>query len=75
MKNAKIFGLSIFDLGKSLKLTKMQFHKKIDLFNFTSFFAWTFLNFLACCEIASARSSITPIKYFAFPPPIVNTWN
>ena len=26
----------------------MQFHeKKIDLYDFTSFFAWTFLNFLA----------------------------
>ena len=22
----------------------------MDLFDFTSFFAWTFLNFLACCE-------------------------
>ena len=31
----------------------MQFHeKKIDLFDFTSFFlAWTFLNFLACCVV------------------------
>ena len=28
----------------------MQFHeKKIDLFDFTSFVAWTFLNFLARC--------------------------
>ena len=32
-----------------LKLPKMQFHEKkiFDLFDFTSFFAWTFLNFLA----------------------------
>ena len=30
------------------KLPKMQFHEKIlDLFDFTSFFAWTFLNILA----------------------------
>ena len=30
----------------------MQFHEKnfIDLFDFTSFFAWTFLNFLSRCE-------------------------
>ena len=41
---------SIFELGKSLKLPEMQFHeKKIDLFDFTSFSAWTFLYFLACC--------------------------
>ena len=40
---------SIFELGKSLKLPKIQCHKKffIFLFDFTSFFAWTFLNFLA----------------------------
>ena len=32
---------SIFELGKSLKLPKMQFHEKFffDLFDFTSFFA------------------------------------
>ena len=28
----------------------MQFHG-IDLFDFTSFFAWTFLNFLTRCEL------------------------
>ena len=40
----------IFELGKSLKLPKMQFHeKKLDLFDFTNFLAWTFLNFLARC--------------------------
>ena len=39
---------SIFEQGKSLKLPKMQFHEKnSDLLDFTSFFAWTFLNFLA----------------------------
>ena len=27
----------------------MQFHEKIDLFDFKSFFAWTFLNFLVRC--------------------------
>ena len=43
---------SIFELGKSLKLPKMQFHEIFFLFiDFTSFFAWTFLNFLARCEI------------------------
>ena len=36
--------------GKSLKLPEMQFHeKKFDLFDFTSFFALAFLNFLARC--------------------------
>ena len=42
---------SIFELGKSLKLPEMQFHEKkfFDLFDFTSFFARTFLNFLALC--------------------------
>ena len=30
----------------------MQFHeKKLDLFDFTSFFAWIFLNFLSCCVL------------------------
>ena len=32
---------------KCLKLSKMQFHKKMDLLDFASFFAWTF--FLAHC--------------------------
>ena len=35
---------------KSLKLPKMQFHeKKLDLFDFTSCFDWTFLIYLAHC--------------------------
>ena len=40
---------SFCEPGKSLKLSKMQFHEKkyLDLFDFTSFFAWTFTNFLA----------------------------
>ena len=52
------FQKSTFELGKSLKLPKMQFHvKKIfDLFDFTSFFPWSFLNFLAHC--ATSRSKI-----------------
>ena len=34
----------------NLKLPEMQFHeKKIDLFDFTSFFARAFLNFLVLC--------------------------
>ena len=28
-------------------------NRQIDLFDFTSFYAWTFLNFLACCVTAS----------------------
>ena len=37
-----------FELGK---LPKIQFQeKKFDLFDFTGFFAWTFLIFLARCE-------------------------
>ena len=33
---------------------KIQFHeKKIDLFDFMSFFAWTFLNFLAHCAMST----------------------
>ena len=44
------------ELGKSLKLPKMQFHENIfDLFDFTNFFAWTVLNFLARC--AGTRST------------------
>ena len=42
---------SIFELGESSKLKEMQFHGIFfGLFDFTSFFYWTFLNFLACCE-------------------------
>ena len=42
---------SIFELAKSLKLLKMQFHEKnLFLFDFRSIFAWTFFNFLARCE-------------------------
>ena len=37
---------SIFEQGKSFKLPKIQLHE-IDLLDFKSFFAWTFLNFLA----------------------------
>ena len=48
---------SIFELRKSLKLPKVQFHEKIifDLFDFASFFAWTFLNFLAHCVIVNKQ--------------------
>ena len=49
----------------------MQFHeKKIELFDFTSFFGWTFLNFLARC--ASPNLFITVAKWLPnialFPP-------
>ena len=40
---------SIFELGKNLKMPKMQFHEK--KFDFTSFLAWTFLIFLASCVV------------------------
>ena len=44
-----------------LKLQKMEFDQKIfreiDLFDFTSFLAWTFLNFLAHCVGRSSSSS------------------
>ena len=46
---------SIFQLAKSLKRPKMQFHE-IDLFDFTSFFPWTFLNFLACCATTTTST-------------------
>ena len=36
---------SIFELRKSLKRLNIQFHKKIDLFNFTSFFCLDFFKF------------------------------
>ena len=54
---------SIFELGKSLKLPKMQFHEnKIDLFDFTSFFAWTFISFLVHCVSYKGNKYIN-IKY------------
>ena len=55
--NFKNGQISIFELGKSLKLPKMQFYEKKDLFDFTSFFAWIFLNFLARCVCWSDCSS------------------
>ena len=40
----------------------MQFHekKKMDLLDFTSFFAWTFLNFLACCALYWPEKLFSP---------------
>ena len=51
----------------------MQFHE-INLFDFTSFFAWTFLNFLAPCvyiernrpKSCLRRKSVTPKQVFFF---------
>ena len=41
----------------------MQFHeKKLDLFDLTSFFAWTFFNFLAHCETLR-RSTQTRVAF------------
>ena len=34
-----------------------NFFREIDLFDFTSFFAWTFLNFLARCETKANENS------------------
>ena len=43
---------SSFELGKKFKTAKNAIsRKKIDLFDFTAFFAWTFLNFLARCVL------------------------
>ena len=39
--------MSIFEIAKNVFLVK--FFREIDLFDFTSFFAWNFLNFLARC--------------------------
>ena len=52
---------SIFELGKSLKMPRIQFHKFfLDLFDFTSFFfAWTFLIFLARCAIVCTSYKVT----------------
>ena len=46
------FQKSIFELGKSLKPPKMQFHEKIFLIYLISrvFLPGLFLNFLACCD-------------------------
>ena len=43
---------SIFELGKSLKLPKMQFHEKFLFIYLISrvIFAWTFLNHLVHCD-------------------------
>ena len=54
---------SILEPGRSLKRPKMQFHgKKFNLFVFTSFFAWTFLNFLARCETQAVWTNHIFIK-------------
>ena len=46
---------SKIDFWSFLKLQKMEFGQKkfhdIDLFEFMSFLAWTFLNFLAHCDV------------------------
>ena len=58
-----------FWTGKSLKLPKMQFHE-IDLFDFTSFFPWTFSNFLAHCstvkKIGVSRKKIHLFDFRSF---------
>ena len=50
---SKMAKKSIFELGKSLKQARNAISRKkfLDLFDFTSFFAQTFLNFLARCAI------------------------
>ena len=52
---------SIFELGKSLKMPKMQFHEKFFGFIwFYEFLVWTFLNFLAGCAMRKARKPPSP---------------
>ena len=48
---------SISELGKCLKLPKMQIHKRKILIYLIlmSFYAWTFLIFLVCCEFGWAK--------------------
>ena len=43
---------SIFELGKSLKLLKMQFHE---------FLAWTSFNFLDRCDLLWAKNGKIPL--------------
>ena len=58
--NFKYGQKSIFGLGKSLKLAKMQFHEENFLIYLISrvFFALTFLIFLARCEMQNSISSM-----------------
>ena len=46
-----------FGTGKKFKNVKNAISRKkfFDLFDFTSFFAWTFLNFLARCAMAAGE--------------------
>ena len=58
---------SIFELEKSLKLPKIQFHEKMffDLFDFTSIFAWTFFNFLTRGLIIDTWTKFRPRRPFS----------
>ena len=38
-----------------MEFGQKKFFREIDLFDFTSFFAWTFLNFLAHCVCDGSR--------------------
>ena len=56
--------MSIFEIAKKWNLDK-KIIREMDLFNFTSFLAWTFLNFLAHCEIPRkyyCRKLIIPLQ-------------
>ena len=62
-----VFPSSKIDFWPFLKWQKMEFGQnifhEIDLFDFTSFFAWTFLNFLARCAAHDIHSMVN-INFF-----------
>ena len=52
----------------------MQFYKKfLDIFDFMSFFAWTFLNFLARCVIADLFTCMAMTMYILFGVPFIGS--
>ena len=52
--NFKNLFLAIFEIAKNGIWSK-KFFVKLILFDFTSFFGWTFFNFLAYCDIFDAQ--------------------
>ena len=57
------------------KLPKMQFDKKIDLFDFTSFFAWPFLIFWPAVKHLKSRLINKPIFGFKKCQPSSHEWS
>ena len=72
-----LYSIAISKMAKnqSLKLPEMQFHGIFFfyLFDFTSFFVWTFINFLACCEIWYCHS-VNNYLLFTFFTDTKNNW-